>query len=568
MRNGAAASAEALFRVQLPDAAYISAFSVTIGNQTFYGTVKERAVAEREYEKQRAANKSTALISARDMQEFGIVVTLAAGQRAVFVLTYEQLLQRRLGRYDLVLNVNPGQIVQGGISIRAEITEPAGIAAVTTPALAGTVSVPASTYAVVTRELGPGDQGTDPNGLAVDFVVRYTPANGPASSILVNGMHFAHFFAPTGLVPLGEDIVWVFDRSGSMSGYKMVQAQQALTSMLDKLTEAYRFNIITFDDVIISWKIGVVPATKTNVDAAKAYVNKISPGSSTNINDALLTGIDSFTQTTDNLPVMVLLTDGQPTTGECVPAKIRANVRQANAKGISIFTLGFGFDLDYELLRMLALENNGFDRRIYEDSDAVEQLTGFFDEIVSPSLRSVSFSYLPSGAVVDQTRLTYPFMFAGSELVVAGRFPPSMAPGRSVVASNDLLTCKVTGTAGDGMKEFVSVLNTSAPDPTIPTERMWATLMIQRLLDEMDAATNNITKAAVREKALSLALQYQLVTPLSSMIIVLPDENTSNSTLKGTNNDENADTAGSSSTLPTAAATVMAILFAIFSVRA
>lgn len=39
-----------------------------------------------------------------------------------------------------------------------------------------------------------------------------------------------------------------------------------------------------------------------------------------------------------------------------------------------LYTLGFGRDVNYNFLESLALENDGFARRIYEDSDATLQL--------------------------------------------------------------------------------------------------------------------------------------------------------------------------------------------------
>lgn len=39
-----------------------------------------------------------------------------------------------------------------------------------------------------------------------------------------------------------------------------------------------------------------------------------------------------------------------------------------------LYTLGFGNNLNYNFLESLALENGGFARRIYEDSDANLQL--------------------------------------------------------------------------------------------------------------------------------------------------------------------------------------------------
>ena len=72
-----------------------------------------------------------------------------------------------------------------------------------------------------------------------------------------------------------------------------------------------------------------------------------------------------------SLRTVVFLTDGQATAGELKATIIRSNVKQANNMGYSVFCLGFGANLDYDLLRDISMENNGFARRIYLGSDAI-----------------------------------------------------------------------------------------------------------------------------------------------------------------------------------------------------
>lgn len=62
---------------------------------------------------------------------------------------------------------------------------------------------------------------------------------------------------------------------------------------------------------------------------------------------------------------------------------------------VTIFSLGFGFDLDMKFLRKLSLANGGFARRIYEGSDASLQLHDFYKGVSSPVLSNISFEYLP-----------------------------------------------------------------------------------------------------------------------------------------------------------------------------
>ena len=61
---------------------------------------------------------------------------------------------------------------------------------------------------------------------------------------------------------------------------------------------------------------------------------------------------------------------------------IQQNVREAIDGKMSLFCLGFGNDVDYSFLDVMAQENKGVARRIYEASDATAQLqvqykTGF-----------------------------------------------------------------------------------------------------------------------------------------------------------------------------------------------
>lgn len=60
--------------------------------------------------------------------------------------------------------------------------------------------------------------------------------------------------------------------------------------------------------------------------------------------------------------------------------QIQANVKRAIADKFPLYCLGFGFDVRFEFLEKMSLQNNGVARRIYEDSDADLQL-----KVISPS---------------------------------------------------------------------------------------------------------------------------------------------------------------------------------------
>lgn len=122
----------------------------------------------------------------------------------------------------------------------------------------------------------------------------------------------------------------------------------------------------------------------------------------TNIDDALKTAIEVAHKGLQNItvngtrpePIVVFLTDGEPTVGESRPSKIYAAVSERNGHpSAAIFSLAFGNDADLPFLRRLSLRNAGFARKIYEAADAALQLKHFYKQIASPLLANVKFTY-------------------------------------------------------------------------------------------------------------------------------------------------------------------------------
>ena len=60
------------------------------------------------------------------------------------------------------------------------------------------------------------------------------------------------------------------------------------------------------------------------------------------------------------------------------------NVRERNTDPeTAIFTLSFGRNADFSMLKLLSLQNHAFSRKIYIAADASLQLEGFYKEVSS-----------------------------------------------------------------------------------------------------------------------------------------------------------------------------------------
>uniref|UniRef100_A0A3P9BYI6 Inter-alpha-trypsin inhibitor heavy chain H3 n=1 Tax=Maylandia zebra TaxID=106582 RepID=A0A3P9BYI6_9CICH len=545
--NKANSSQEIFFEVELPKTAFITNFSMEIEGQVYVGEVKEKEKAKKQYEKAVSSGQTAGLVKAsgRKMEKFSVSVNIAAESNVTFVLTYEELLQRKLGRYELLTRVKPKTLVQD-FQIVTNIYEPQGISYVDTHAtFLSNELLPLVEKTVTDRKAHisfsptmeqqrkcPGCDGTLIDG---DFIVSYDVKREKnlGDIQIVNG-YFVHFFAPE-LPKLPKNVVFVIDISGSMSGRKMEQTREAMLAILQQVHEDDHFAIILFDSVIETWKDSLTKATKENITEAMDYIRRMNSRGATNINDAVLTAVNMLVKDRqmERLPdrsadMIILLTDGMPNEGKYSnTGKIQENMRTAIGGNMSLYCLGFGNDVDYSFLDVMSKQNKGLARRIFEASDAAAQLQGFYDEVASPLLLEVDMHY-PDNAVDSLTTSHFSYLFNGTEIVVAGH-----------LMDNDLDNFLVE-VVGQGLEEDFRVQGqVSAADWDVfyPdeeyifgdfTERLWAYLTIQQLLDKSKSGTPD-EKANTTAKALDMSLQYNFVTPLTSMVVTKPETEDSTS---------------------------------------
>uniref|UniRef100_A0A8C5E6C4 Inter-alpha-trypsin inhibitor heavy chain H3 n=1 Tax=Gouania willdenowi TaxID=441366 RepID=A0A8C5E6C4_GOUWI len=531
--NKANVSQEIFFEVELPKSAFITNFSMEIENQMYVGEVKEKEKAKKQYEKAVSTGQTAGLVKAsgRKMEKFSVSVNIAAESNVTFILTYEELLQRKLGMYEIITRVKPKSPVQE-FKITANIYEPQGLSFVDTRAtflsneLLPLVQKTAHISFSPTLEQQRKCAGCDGTLIDGDFVITYDVKREQGlGNIQVHNGYFVHFFAPPALPRVPVNVVFVFDRSGSMSGQKMRQTVDALLKILKDLKEEDHFALIAFDHRIIPWRYSLTKASKENVSAAMDHVRGISSYGSTNINDAVLTGVRMLRKgrSEKQLPersidMIILLTDGMPNDGESHPEKIQSNVRSEIGGDMSLFCLGFGNDVEYSFLDVMSKENKGLARRIYEASDAALQLQGFYEEVSSPLLLEVDLRY-PDNAVDFLTTKNFNQLFNGSEIVVAGRLNDRDLDNFMVEVFGQgvrqLKQQKLTFTGGCRKLEARYIFGDF-------TERLWAYLTIQQLLEKSKSGSSD-EKTNATAKALEMSLQYSFVTPLTSMVVTKPE---------------------------------------------
>ncbi|XP_071156829.1 inter-alpha-trypsin inhibitor heavy chain H3-like isoform X1 [Mytilus edulis] len=542
--NSAKASVEAHFEVTLPDAAFITEFVMEINGQVYPGEINEKAKAKEKYDTAKKKGQSAGHVAQkpRHTNRFSVDVNVAAESKVTFNLTYQELLERVHEQYEHIVYVDPGQIVED-FTIDVYIHESRDITKVSVPPLRndiilGTIEEknalaiierPTQTSATIHYAPTADDQKQmSDQGISGLFVVEYdVERKFDAGEVMVVDGYFVHFFAPEGMDPLPKDVLFILDVSGSMSGTKIAQQKSAMNSILKDLFEGDRFNIMLFSSGNSLWQQTLLSASNKNKQKALQHVENMKADGGTNINGAMLSGIrflnsiPSKETTESRKKIVVFLTDGLGSNGETV----LNNIDRENTKGLPIYSLAFGSNADYEFVKKVAVKNKGVARKIFEDSDASLQIKGFYDEISSSALQNVSFKYLDKNTEVTEnaTKRNFDTFFNGKELVIAGKLSDD---------NIQVLNLLVTGNGVNGNVELELKSDIQRRDPELTkagdfekiTERIWAYLTIKQLLEEAIGETNELEKKNLNDRALAMSLKYKFVTPLTSMVVIKPDE--------------------------------------------
>uniref|UniRef100_A0A8C3I0N5 Inter-alpha-trypsin inhibitor heavy chain H3 n=1 Tax=Chrysemys picta bellii TaxID=8478 RepID=A0A8C3I0N5_CHRPI len=540
--NRANVSKEVVFDVDLPKTAFITNFSMTIDGVTYPGTIKEKEVAKKQYEKAVSRGQTAGLVraSGRKTEKFTVSVNIAAASKVTFELTYEELLKRNFGKYEMLIKVKPKQLINH-FEIQANIFEPQGISELEAQ---GTFIT--NDLSQVIKKSFSGKKGhvsfkptidqqrtcanCSTSLLDGDFTIKYdVKRDSPGDLQIVNG-YFVHFFAPTNLPNFPKNVIFVIDISGSMSGIGIQQTREALLKILEDIREDDYFNFVLFGSDVHIWKDTLVKATAENLKEAKDFVRAIDTRGMTNLHGGLMKGIEMLTTAFEtnsvskrSASIIIMLTDGQPNEGVSDPQEIQVNVKKAIQGRYPLYNLAFGYGIDYNFLEKMALENKGVARRIYPDSDSAIQMEGFYEEVANPMLTEVELNY-PENAISDLTQNNFKHYYDGSEIVVAGRITDNdlnslTADVKAQGAEND-----VTFSEQADVEETAKALQEQEYIFGDYIERLWAYLTIQQLLEKRTVAQGE-EKENLTAEALELSLKYKFVTPLTSMVVTKPEDN-------------------------------------------
>ncbi|XP_041349325.1 inter-alpha-trypsin inhibitor heavy chain H3-like [Gigantopelta aegis] len=544
-------SADVTFDVTLPNTAFISNFTLyKIEGKVYPVTVKEKAEAKKEYDRAKQRGKTAGHVSkrVRESNKFRVEVNVAATTKVTFNLTYEEVLKRRLGTYQHVIFVDPGQPVED-LKIDVALQESRDIISLRVPPIKNElltnvditasndlahVQRPDSKSAYIRFHPSLDEQLVRwAEGISGLFTLEYDLNRGyDAGDVLISNGYFVHFFAPNVSEPIPRDVLFILDTSTSMYNTKMYQMKEALKAILDDLQEGDTFNIQEFNSRAKMWKDTLQPVNRETTKQALQYIHNLHATGLTNINQALTRGLD-FLNNNARHPdsgLLIFLTDGKASMGEVDTGRILQNVMTKNKMETPIYSLAFGRGADWEFVKKVGVQNNGLGKRIYEDSDADLQIRDLYKEISTTLLEGINFLY--PEVLVDTDSLTkssFKNFFKGSEMIIAGKLDDitlqSLTMNVIANAVEGPVDLELHSNVPDLQSQFRDMTRLTDPQNLAKiTERMWAYLTIKEILEKQVGEKDRVQKERLKQKAIELSLKYQFVTPVTSMIVTKPEE--------------------------------------------
>jgi Ca-activated chloride channel family protein len=497
----------------VPPEAILSRFQATVDGQPQAITRQDPAATNVALYEMVAQRRDPSLLQYADWETLAFDLDLPPGGSRRMDLAYEEVLTPSGGlyRYRYVLSTErySSQPLEE-VSLVVNLRLSSGLSSLYSP-----------THAAATQWLKSGRARVSWQAQNVrptqDFELFFAPAEaGFGGGLLTGGRddqgHFMFLFAPEGeqvrqdTIP--KEIVFVIDRSGSMSGEKIDQARNALHFILGQLNENDRFSIVGFDHRLSVFANRLQSVDLKTLAAARRFVDELSADGNTDLEAALQAGMETlaYSERRDASQMIVFLTDGLPTAGVTDERLIARLVAQANPRQESrLHVFGVGYDVNTHLLDRLATDNGGTVTYVQPGENLEAVLTNFYKRIAHPVLTDVDveFEGLEASDLYPQQM---PDMFRGSSLLLTGRYR----------ATKPSVTVRVRGQAAGEERVYLYHFDLDQTGEHDFVPRLWATRRVGELLDRVRIEGES---RSLIDEIQELGLSYGLVTPYTTFVI-------------------------------------------------
>lgn len=224
-----------------------------------------------------------------------------------------------------------------------------------------------------------------------------------------------------------RELTIVIDRSGSMGGNKIKQVKEAAMQIIGGLSEGEAFNVLIYNDDVEKFAAAPVTKKEETESAARRYIDGITASGGTNLHEALSEAL-AQAPAKRLIPIIIFLTDGQPTVGNTSEQAIASLVTGSNPFNRRVFTFGVGTDLNAPLLDKIASASRARSTFALPEENVEAKVGLLFKKLTGPILADVELQVvMPSGSVaLGRTRdilpAKIPDIFADDQVILLGQY--------------------------------------------------------------------------------------------------------------------------------------------------
>jgi Ca-activated chloride channel family protein len=527
LQNTTSSRQEAKLIIPIAEEAVVSGFAYSGTSGQFTAEVLPKAEAERIYNQLVSKIRDPALAEFIGYNLIGTSVfpIEPTGLQKV-LLTYEHVLRTDGNRVDYCLPRTESLQYEVPWKITASIESSRPISSVYSPS-----------HMIYTHRTSPTQVTaiTDPDAEFTPgpFLLSYLPeGEGISTSLLAypdEDEDDAGYFLllagtpakrPEDVNAIKRELTLVLDRSGSMWGEKIKQAQEAANQVISGLDEGEAFNLIIYNESIQRFSNEPVIKSAATEAQAHSYIQATSAQGNTNLYGALQTALTQ-PPTPAMLPLVLFLTDGLPTAGITSETAIRDLVVTSNPFERRVFTFGVGVDLNAPLLDGLAQLSRARSFFVLPGENVEVAVTNVFKSLTGPIFADATLRVLSVdgseaiGRTQDVLPAVLPDLFDGDRLVLLGRYIGT-AP----------LTFEFKGNFLGRPRTFAHTFAFDHPDKDngfIP--RLWASRKIAELIESIrqmgadpTVTANNAKIKELAETIVKLSTEFGIITEYTAFL--------------------------------------------------
>ena len=297
---------------------------------------------------------------------------------------------------------------------------------------------------------------------------------------------------------------FILDRSGSMDGEKLKQAQLAVKLCLRQLSEQDSFNLIAFDSEFSSFSPRALSFTDQTLKMADSWIDTIYARGGTEIFAPLEFALKTLAPEKEN--IIFLFTDGQVSEEDATMRLLETyNTR------LQLYPFGIDTAVNSSFIDGLALAGGGLAEYIYPGESLEDKILRQFTRIHSPYLEKARILD-DSGHEVEVFPEVSRRLFSGEQYYFLYKHDDDKALQNPILhgfqQSEELVIPLVFSPAGSN--ESMNHISS-----------WWAMEKIRHLEHQLDNCIPRRRKMLEKE-ILDLSIQHQVLSTLSCLVALMP----------------------------------------------